>query len=115
MTDSPHQASMLNHQTLIDLRNTIGDSFGSLMQAFTTEIDARVESIVATHDLEEIRRESHTIKGTAAAYGADRLSALAGTIETCCLTENSNKTEMDPEITELSAIWAETKAAIKAL
>lgn len=105
----------LNHVTLNELRHAVGSSFDILMDAFALEIDQRITSIKAAESVIMIRHEAHAIKGTAAAYGADSLSTLAGSIEESCDSASNIHDALVENIGELDLTWQQTKAALAAL
>ena len=105
----------LNHATLNDLRDAVGSSFDILMDAFAQEIEQRITSIKEAESVITIRHEAHAIKGTAAAYGADSLSTLAGSIEESCASTSNIHDALVENIGDLDLTWQQTKAALAAL
>ena len=96
---------LLNHATLNDLREA----------AFTLEIDQRITSIKAAESVSTIKHEAHAIKGTAAAYGAESLSALAGSIEESCDSGSTINDVLVENVTALDLTWQQTKRALAQL
>ena len=115
MTPTNADDKSLNHATLNDLRNAVGSSFDILINAFALEIEQRVTSIKAAKSVITIKHEAHAIKGTAAAYGADSLSTLAGSIEESCDSTANIHDALVENIGELDLTWQQTKAALAAL
>lgn len=105
----------LNHATLNDLRDAVGQSFGILLDAFSLEIDQRVTAIKTTDSVSVIKHETHAIKGTAAAYGADSLSNLAGSIEESCDSASKIDDTLVKNVSELNLVWQKTKRALAKL
>ena len=106
---------LLNHATLNDLREAVGNSFAILIDAFTLEIDQRITSIKAAESVSTIKHEAHAIKGTAAAYGAESLSALAGSIEETCDSGSMINDVLVENVTALDLTWQQTKRALAQL
>ena len=106
---------LLNHAILNDLREAVGNSFGILLDAFTLEIDQRITSIKAAGSISAIKHEAHAIKGTAAAYGAKSLSALAGSIEETCDSGSMINDVLVENVTALDLTWQQTKRALAQL
>ena len=107
--------TLLNQQTLAALKDAVGPSFGILLDAFALEIDQRVTAIMTTESVSVIKHETHAIKGTAAAYGADSLSTLAGFIEDTCDSASTLQDGLGQKIAELHLVWQQTKVALSDL
>jgi HPt (histidine-containing phosphotransfer) domain-containing protein len=90
-----------------------------MMTVFDSETINRVESMLKLIDAEnwlELGKEAHTLKSSAASYGAIRLSKLAEIIERDVLESDSNAIAIDAaNYSELSTLSIESIAQLKTI
>lgn len=98
---------------LSELRETVGDeTFGSLIDRFTAEIDALIDWVAAENlnDHSAVAQRAHKAAGSAATFGAQDLRATLVEIETAAKTENGD--QLAKACGALPSIWAATKDEI---
>ena len=89
-TGAPESAAemLLDDAVLEQMREDTGDDIvRMLVTAFLEELDGRLPKVVElceTENWTELRHEAHTIKGSAATFGAAALSRAAKRIEVAC-------------------------------
>lgn len=70
--------SMANHETLRRLTVEVGEeTLFSLLVVFSDELDRYVDELSNAPSVIQIRDISHSIKSSAASFGADQLAELA--------------------------------------
>ena len=77
-------AGAVNTATLDDLRSIMGEEFDELLTVFEAEsgeLVAKLEAAVAADDPDAVKRAAHSLKSSAAVFGALELSALAAEME----------------------------------
>src|SRR5262245_13408817 len=76
--------SALDADTVVQLRDLMGDEFGALVRAFLNDSAARmkdVESAFAASDNERLRRATHALKGMCLNMGARTLAHALASLE----------------------------------
>jgi HPt (histidine-containing phosphotransfer) domain-containing protein len=81
----PDHSTALDAETLLVLRADLGDEkLTELLGRFVERLDSRFAdmraSLAGSRD-EELRRQAHALKGSAATYGARRLATLCSDLE----------------------------------
>lgn len=115
MTD---ELPILDESGLAELRTSVGgdeDFVRDLINTFLAEEPANLELVVAAAartDAEAIIRPAHTLKSSAAAIGAARLSSIARQIEFA--GREGNTANLAPLTREAQQVWDETVAALRA-
>ncbi|MDP2805148.1 MAG: ATP-binding protein [Gallionellaceae bacterium] len=98
--------------------NGNAEKYASLMQRFVSE-HSKDMNLLQTHlsakEYEDARRLAHTIKGTAATMGAEKLSALAANIDARLRTRGETELASELFAEEIAAMTVEFAALAKAL
>ncbi|MFN8126988.1 MAG: response regulator [Candidatus Nanopelagicales bacterium] len=77
-------AGVVDAATLDDLRSIMGDEFDELLTVFEAEsgdLVAKLEAAVESDDPDAVKRAAHSLKSSAAVFGAMELSGLAAEME----------------------------------
>ncbi|CCQ12013.1 hypothetical protein PALB_29140 [Pseudoalteromonas luteoviolacea B = ATCC 29581] len=98
---------MLNLITLSQLKTDVGhDLHKTLLTLFIDETDNSINQLSAK-DITTTKRISHSLKSSAASYGADGLAAVSKSLEQACKEE---QLEAIPSLIENSvALWQALK------
>lgn len=108
MTDSP-----LDLQALDMLREVMEDDFDLLIDTFIDDAAARLDRLsqqYAAMDIDDIRREAHSLKGSSGNIGAAGFSQLCFVLEDQCRNGNSEGIEQ-----RINAICSEFEIVKQAL
>ena len=98
---SANTGRVLDRDTLETLRAFGAESFGSLVRSYldsTPALIAELNAAAAAGDAGALHRESHTLKATSLALGAQSLAAMAGRIEDATRTPGD---PLDANLTKL--------------
>lgn len=108
MTADGSQGRLISGEELDRLYGPLADELGQeLLESFApTAADTADRLLAALSDRETLRREAHTLKGTAGALGAVGLANLAATIEAGAL---------DAPLEHLSALTETTCEQVRSL
>ena len=71
-------------ETLLELAEQVPDLLTELIQTFETDTDARlnrIQGLLNRGDVAELRKEAHTLKGSASQMGAGQMASLCQEIE----------------------------------
>ena len=115
MTD---ELAILDESGLAELRASVGDDedfVHDLIKTFMAEEPANLEmvaSAAARADAEAIIRPAHTLKSSAAAIGAARLSSICRQIEFA--GREGRTADLAPLTEKAQQAWAATVAALRA-
>lgn len=80
----PQHASHLERKPLDELCAQLGDDFTMLVDTFleaTPQLLEQMSDALSAGDIATLHRHAHSLKSSAATYGAMRLSALARALE----------------------------------
>lgn len=114
-TDCP-QPAMVDAARLDTIAEvTPGEALGEFVDEFLVGIDERIRQIrglADQDDLDEIGREAHTLLGTAANFGASRLSKLAVELRAAC--DAGDQSAARRVAGELTGVFNATSAAMRA-
>lgn len=115
-TGAPESAAeMLVDEAVLDqMRDDTGDDIvRMLVTAFLEELDGRLPKVVdlcKTENWTELRHEAHTIKGSAATFGAAALSRAAKRIEVAC--DNDELTAAKQDVDDFPALAQKTRDSL---
>jgi HPt (histidine-containing phosphotransfer) domain-containing protein len=108
---------VIDHTVFQTLVEAVGEDFvGEMVDAFLEEgrqIIADLNSAFADQNVDRFRRAAHSLKSTAATFGAMTLSALAKELEAMA-RENQIESAMD-KLEPISVAFANAKKALKEL
>lgn len=105
--------SLLDHATLNELREALGDELDSIVSLYVQELPAHTQTLLdlwAQRDLPTLRRSAHSLKGSSVSMGAQRLGALAAQIEKLAATGEVSDT-LEQAMAALPALAKETQAS----
>lgn len=76
--------SVIEHEILEQLQALMEEDFPDLVRHFLSDADTLIETMragIATHDVASVHRAAHSLKSSAASFGAMTLSGLARRLE----------------------------------
>ena len=111
MTDSP-----LDLQALDMLREVMGDDFNLLIDTFIEDATLRLNRLKQHYtvmDIDDIRREAHSLKGSSSNIGALGFSQLCFVLEEQC--RNGSADGIEQRINAMSSEFERVKKALSLL
>jgi len=97
----PHTKSVLNPDTLREVRSVVGDRFDEMLSKFHANCEkfiSGMEQAAAQGDVEQVRFNAHSLKTTTAIMGVERLSVLARNLELECIDAMEGRGSMDAAV-----------------
>ncbi|MDQ8186323.1 response regulator [Pelagicoccus sp. SDUM812002] len=108
--EPPPESQYFNLDRLVSLLTDDMELISEILTVFVGNLDSFAEKAKTHQNLEELRLVSHTIKGSAAECGADKLSALAKQLEKACIENDSES--IAPLLDVLSSSIALTQESV---
>jgi histidine phosphotransfer protein HptB len=94
----------IDYDALNALKEVMEDDFGFLIETFIQDSNERLiklQELVASQDVDMIRRTAHSFKGSCSNLGALRLASLCAAVERKAL--NQDLTQLFDDVTEIDA------------
>ena len=112
---SPPMSAAIDTETLDQLRQALGDDVNGVIDFFLDYLPGQIEAIqqaLSAGDAGTLRREAHSLKGSAGNLGANQLAQLCGSLEN--LAHAGDLSNADAQVSDIESESTRVRAALLA-